>query len=33
VVEAIFTGVLVLTTLAAGWFAVYVIYRLFKGQA
>jgi hypothetical protein len=33
VVEVIFTGVLVLTTLAAGWFAIYVIYRLFRGQA
>jgi hypothetical protein len=33
VAEVFFTGVLVLTTLAAGWFAIYVIYRLFKGQA
>jgi hypothetical protein len=33
VLEIFFTGVLVLTTLAAGWFAVYVVYRLFKGQA
>ena len=32
-VEVFFTGVLVLTTLAGGWFAIYVIYRLFKGQA
>jgi hypothetical protein len=33
VAEVFFTGVLILTTLAAGWFAIYVIYRLFRGQA
>ena len=31
-VEVFFTGLLVAAILAAGWFSLYVVYKLFKGQ-
>lgn len=31
-VEVFYSGLLVAATLAAGWFGVYVVYRLVKGQ-
>lgn len=31
-VEVFFIALLVLTTVVIGWFAVYTVYRLFKGQ-
>ena len=30
--EVAYTGVLIAATAAAGWFAFYVVYALFKGQ-
>lgn len=30
--ETAYTGGLILATAAAGWFAFYVVYKLFKGQ-
>ena len=30
--ELFFIGLLVAATLAIGWFSVYVVYKLFKGQ-
>lgn len=30
--EAVFIGLLVAATLTIGWFSVFVVYRLFKGQ-
>ncbi|NYD86032.1 hypothetical protein BKA21_001581 [Cellulomonas oligotrophica] len=30
--EGFFIGLLVLATLTIGWFACFVVYRLFKGQ-
>ncbi len=30
--EALFIGLLVLSSLLIGWFAVYVVYKLFTGQ-
>ncbi|KGM01908.1 hypothetical protein FHR80_001177 [Cellulomonas cellasea] len=30
--EAVFIGLLVASALTIGWFSVYVVYRLFKGQ-
>jgi hypothetical protein len=30
--EIFFIGLLVAATVAIGWFAFYVVYRLFKGQ-
>lgn len=32
VLEIIYTGLLVLSALVIGWFAVLVVYKLFKGQ-
>ncbi len=32
-VEHFFTGMLVACSAAIGWFAVYVLYKLFKGQS
>lgn len=31
-VEVFYTGMLVVAMAAAGWFALYVVYKLFKGQ-
>ena len=31
-VETFYTALLVLVTLVSGWFAVYVLYRLFKSE-
>lgn len=31
--EAFFIGLLVLSSLLIGWFAVYVVYKLFTGQS
>lgn len=31
-VEVFYTGLLVAAMAAAGWFAFYVVYKLFKGQ-
>jgi hypothetical protein len=31
--EIFFIGLLVLAALAIGWFAVYVVYKLYKGQS
>jgi hypothetical protein len=31
-VEVFYTGLLVVAMAAAGWFACYVVYKLFKGQ-
>ncbi len=31
--ELLFTGLLVLVSLVIAWFSVYVVYRLWKGQA
>ncbi len=30
--EAVFIGLLVAATLTIGWFAAFVVYRLYKGQ-
>lgn len=30
--EFVYTSLLVLAVVAAGWFSVYVVYKLFKGQ-
>lgn len=30
--EYFFTGLLVLVSLFIGWFSIYAVYRLFKGQ-
>lgn len=30
--EIVYTGLLVAAIVAAGWFSVYVVYKLFKGQ-
>ncbi len=30
--EAFYLALLVLSTLVIGWFSVYVVYKLFKGQ-
>jgi hypothetical protein len=30
--ELFFIGLLVASSIAIGWFAVYVVYKLFKGQ-
>lgn len=30
--EVVFIGLLVASTIAVGWFASFVVYRLFKGQ-
>ena len=30
--EAVYTSLLVLSSLVIGWFAVLVVYKLFKGQ-
>jgi hypothetical protein len=30
--EIVFIGLLVAATIAIGWFSVFVVYRLFKGQ-
>jgi len=32
VLEAVFTGLLVLSSLAIGWFGLLVVYKLFAGQ-
>jgi hypothetical protein len=32
-VEVIYTGILIVAMAAAGWFAFYVVYKLFQGQA
>ena len=32
VLEAFFTGLLVVTVVVVTWFAGYVVYKLFKGQ-
>lgn len=32
VLELFFIGLLVAASLAIGWFAVYVVYKLYKGQ-
>jgi hypothetical protein len=32
VIEAVYLGLLVLSSLAIAWFSVFVVYRLFKGQ-
>ena len=32
-VELFFTTLLVLVSLFIGWFAIFVVYKLFKGQA
>ena len=32
VLELFFIGLLVAAALAIGWFAVYVVYKLYKGQ-
>lgn len=31
-IEAVYLGLLVLSSLAIAWFSVFVVYRLFKGQ-
>ena len=31
-VEVVYTSLLVLAVAAAGWFSIYVVYKLFKGQ-
>ena len=31
-VEVFYTGMLVVAMAAAGWFAIFVVYKLFKGQ-
>lgn len=31
-VEIVYTSLLVLAVAAAGWFSIYVVYKLFKGQ-
>ena len=31
-VEVFYTGLLIAAMAAAGWFALYVVYKLFKGQ-
>lgn len=31
-VEVVYTSLLVLAVVAAGWFSIYVVYKLFKGQ-
>lgn len=31
-VEVVYTSLLVIAMAAAGWFAFYVVYKLFKGQ-
>ncbi|MDQ5973317.1 MAG: hypothetical protein QG661_526 [Actinomycetota bacterium] len=31
-VEVTYTGLLIVAMAAAGWFAFYVVYKLFKGQ-
>jgi hypothetical protein len=31
-VEVGYTGLLIVAMAAAGWFAIYVVYKLFKGQ-
>jgi hypothetical protein len=31
-VEVAYTGLLIVAMAAAGWFAFYVVYKLFKGQ-
>jgi hypothetical protein len=30
--EVVYTGLLVAAIAAAGWFSIYVVYKLFKGQ-
>lgn len=30
--EYVYTGLLVAAVAAAGWFSIYVVYKLFKGQ-
>jgi hypothetical protein len=30
--EVVYTGLLVVAIVAAGWFSFYVVYKLFKGQ-
>jgi hypothetical protein len=30
--EVFYTGLLVVAILAAGWFSIFVVYKLFKGQ-
>ena len=30
--EVVYTGLLVLTSLAIGWFSLYVVYKLYSGQ-
>ncbi len=32
VLEIVYTGILVLAFLFIGWFAVYVVYKLYEGQ-
>jgi len=32
VLELVYTGILVLAFLFIGWFAVYVVYKLYEGQ-
>lgn len=32
-VEHFFTGLLVVVSVAIGWFSVYAVYKLFKGQS
>ena len=32
VLELVYTGILVLVFLFIGWFAVYVVYKLYEGQ-
>lgn len=31
--EAVFTALLVLASLVIGWFAIYTVYKLYKGQS
>lgn len=31
--EIVFTSLMVIAVLAGGWFAVFVVYKLFKGQS
>lgn len=32
-IEIVYTSLLVLSSLLIGWFSVYVVYKLFKGQS
>ena len=31
-VEVVYTGLLAVAMVAVGWFAIYVVYKLYKGQ-